>query len=123
MKIQYIALDGIPIAIVDEQAPVLDSPQSALDLIASIQYEAEAHAVVLPKEAVSETFFDLRSGLAGEILQKFINYHAKIAIVGDFSGYTSNALADFIRESNRGHDVFFVTTQDEAIALLRKAMA
>ena len=61
------------------------------------------------------------SGLAGEILQKFVNYRLKVAIVGDYSRYTSKPLHDFIRESNRGRDVFFVSTIEDAVELLTKA--
>lgn len=56
--------------------------------------------------------------MAGEILQKFINYHVKIAIYGDYSVYTSKPLRDFIYESNHGKDVFFVETKEEAIQKL-----
>lgn len=44
---------------------------------------------------------------AGEALQKLINYRFKIAIFGDQSHYTGKPLKDFMRESNRGRDVFF----------------
>ena len=60
----------------------------------------------------------LSSGLAGEILQKYINYGGKIAIYGDFSHYTSKPLKDFIYESNKGKDVFFVATKEEAVQKL-----
>lgn len=53
-------------------------------------------------------FFILRTQLAGEILQKFINYQAKLAIYGDYTKYTSKPLKDFIYESNKGNDFFFV---------------
>lgn len=59
------------------------------------------------KAAIIDDFFILSSCLAGEILQKFINYHIKFAIYGDFSKYTSKPLKDFMVESNRGKDVFF----------------
>jgi hypothetical protein len=67
---------------------------------------------------VCEAFFKLSTGIAGEILQKFINYQAKLAIVGDFSGYTSKPLHDFIYESNRGRDIFFAASMDEAMEKL-----
>jgi hypothetical protein len=73
---------------------------------------------VLPKAAVCEDFFKLSTGIAGEILQKFVNYNAKVAIVGDYSGYTSKPLHDFIYESNKGTAVFFIGTQDEALEKL-----
>ncbi len=65
---------------------------------------------------LSPEFFQLSTGLAGEILQKFTNYHAILAIVGDFSQEQSKPLRDFIYESNKGSHIFFVETEDEAIA-------
>ena len=67
------------------------------------------------------SFFVLSTGVAGEILQKFINYRFKAAIYGDYTGYTSKPLQDFIRESNRGRDFFFVSTQEAALQKLRDA--
>lgn len=97
------------------------TPQDMLDLIATLRYEHGADALVLPKENLPEAFFDLRTGLAGEMLQKCTNYQMKIAIVGDFSGYGSKALRDFIRESNRGGAVFFLPTAAQAVEALQKA--
>ena len=62
-----------------------------------------------------------RTGLAGEILQKFTNYQIKAAVYGDYSRYTSKPLRDFIFESNRGGQFFFVATREEAIQKLRAA--
>lgn len=62
-----------------------------------------------------DDFFVLSSGLAGEILQKYVNYQMKLAIYGDFSGCTSKPLHDFIYESNKGRDFFFAGTREEAI--------
>ena len=76
----------------------------------------------MDKKSIIEDFFILSSGLAGEILQKFINYGGKIAIYGDFSKYTSKPLKDFIYESNKGRDVFFVTTKEEAIQKISKSI-
>ena len=54
-------------------------------------------------------------------MQKFVNYQLKIAILGDYSGYTSKPLRDFIYESNNGGHVFFVGTEAEAIEKLTRA--
>jgi len=72
----------------------------------------------LNKSAICDGFFDLSTKLSGEILQKFINYHIKIVIVGDFSVYTSKSLKDFIYESNKGKDIFFLPNEKEAIEKL-----
>lgn len=66
-------------------------------------------------------FFVLSSGVAGEILQKFVNYQAKLAIFGDYSKYTSKPLKDFIFESNKGKNVFFVDDENQAIEKLSMA--
>lgn len=44
----------------------------------------------------------------------------RVAIYGDFSRCKSKPLKDFMRESNRGRDVFFVVTEEEAIAALTR---
>lgn len=100
-----------------EELAITDA-QSVLDFIATVRYETECERIIVDKSAVAEDFFRLSTGLAGEILQKFVNYHTKLAIVGDFSKYTSKPLQDFIYESNKGKDFFFVGTAQEAIERL-----
>ena len=96
------------IALVRSDAPIITDVQSALDLMMSVRYETDCEAIVIEKAAFPETFFDLKSGLAGGILQKFAQYRMRVAIAGDFSGYASTALQDFIRESNKGRHVKFL---------------
>lgn len=110
--------NGKTVAIVTGPETAISDAQSALDLIMTAKYEAGTNLLAVAKEAIVEDFFILSRGLAGEVLQKFINYHAKIAIFGDFSGYTSRPLKDFIYESNNGKDVFFVGTLEEAVERL-----
>lgn len=102
------------------QGAQIASPQDMLDLIATLRYEHGCSRIVLPKEALAEEFFCLKTGLAGEMLQKVVNYNAALAIVGDFSGYTSKPLQDFIGESNRGTRVFFLPGEAEAVEKLQK---
>lgn len=103
------------IAIVNSDEIMIKDVQSAIDFIMTIKYETNCNKIALNKEAIVEDFFILSKGLAGEILQKFINYQTKFAIYGDFSKYTSKPLKDFIYESNNGKDIFFVNTEDEVI--------
>lgn len=121
MQIQIVERDGARMAVVRDEGVLLRDTQSALDLIATISYEAQANRIALFKETVSEDFFRLATGLAGEILQKFVNYGAKLAVIGDYSGYTSKPLQDFIRESNRGRDIFFVPDEQTAVTRLAAA--
>ena len=98
----------------------MDSVQAALDLMATASYEG-CSALMVPKESLPETFFQLRTGFAGEVLQKFSNYKMKLAIIGDFGGYQSKSLKDFIYECNKGKQVFFKATREEAIKALEGA--
>lgn len=86
----------------------------------SVKYETNCNKIALNKEAITEDFFILSSGIAGEILEKFITYKTKFAIIGDFSNYTSKPLKDFIYESNNGKDIFFVENEEKAIEKLGK---
>jgi hypothetical protein len=80
---------------------------------------AGATLIAVPAGRLDAEFFRLRSGLAGEILQKAANYRLKFAVVGDVSEHaaSSDALRDFIVECNRGREIFFV---DDLVALERR---
>ncbi|MEK3822369.1 MULTISPECIES: DUF4180 domain-containing protein [Cytobacillus] len=122
MNIKKTEVNGHIIAIAHADSILLTDEQSALDIIMSISSETESNQIILNKEAISEDFFKLSTRLAGKILQKFINYDIKFAIVGDFSSYTSKPLKDFIYECNKGNDIFFVSSEQEAILKLSKAI-
>ncbi|NWK69693.1 DUF4180 domain-containing protein [Bacillus paramycoides] len=118
MEIKKIVTSGIKIAVVRNDTVVISDVQSALDLMATVQYEVDAKRIIIHKSLISEDFFNLKTRLAGEILQKFINYKVKIAIVGDFSMYASESLKDFIYECNKGKDIFYLATEQQAIEKL-----
>ena len=118
MNIEHLTRNGINLAVVSSDETVITDTQSALDLAMTVKYETNAENIVIDKNIICEEFFILSTGIAGEILQKFINYHVKVAVYGDYSHYTSKPLKDFIYESNNGKDFFFVSTKDEAIQKL-----
>jgi len=86
--------------------------QDILDLMANM--DDHIRKVILHEHNFHPDFFNLKTGLAGDILQKFVNYSMQLAIVGDFSKYTSQSLQDFIRESNQGNHVFFCDSLESA---------
>ena len=120
MKLEKIVLADQSIAVVRSEEAVIADTQSALDLLMRAKYELGTKNIAIDKALVKEDFFILSTGMAGEILQKYINYGGRIAIYGDYSHYTSKPLHDFIYESNQGKDVFFVGSEAEAIAMLAK---
>lgn len=96
--------------LVDGEGPVLSRTQGLLDLIQEA-FAQKASVLVVPVSRLDPAFFQLRSGLAGEFVQKIVNYQLKLAIVGDISAHVaaSDALRDFVKEANRGQTIFFVS--------------
>lgn len=114
MKITKIIHNDVQIAVIDNNEIIITDVQSALDLMATVRYETDCDRLMIPKGKIAEDFFVLSTGIAGEILQKFVNYHFKLAIIGDFTHYTSKPLHDYIYESNKGSHIFFVGSENEA---------
>lgn len=118
MKISIHEEDNSKVAIIESTDIVIGDVQGALDLMASINYEHDCQKILMKKMNITEGFFNLRTRLAGEILQKYMNYGVKLAIVGDFSVYNSKSLADFIYECNKGKAVFFLADEESALSAL-----
>lgn len=74
-----------------------------------------AIVMIVYEESLPDAFFHLSTGLAGEMLQKSVTYQMPVAIIGNFDAYQSTSLRDFIRESNRGSQIFFLNTVQEAM--------
>jgi hypothetical protein len=104
---------NVPIARLADDNLVISEVQDMLDLMGDAGFNG-CDRMILREENLHPDFFRLHTGFAGEILQKFSTYSFKLAIIGDFTRYTSKSLQDFIRESNKGNRIFFVRTIDEA---------
>lgn len=95
----------------------LKEVEDGIDLIGNMYYQGY-DAIILHADNITPAFFDLRTKLAGEILQKFSNYRMRVAIIGDWKNIGSKSLLDFIRESNAGRQVYFVDSIDDALEKL-----
>ncbi|MEU4601734.1 DUF4180 domain-containing protein [Kribbella sp. NPDC023972] len=100
-------LGGIRVFVSDSR---LGDDRDAVQLIATAHYEHQAEWVALTAEGLGEEFFELRTGRAGAIAQKFVDYRMGLAVVGDISDKLaeSKPLRDWVRESNRGRSVWIV---------------
>ena len=96
---------------------VLNKPGDANDFLAEA-WGREVDMLAIPVTRLGEDFFDLRSGLAGEVGQKFANYRMPLVIIGDLTQWTatSRAFRDYVREANDGSSLWFVSDQAELIA-------
>ena len=107
------------VAVICSEEPIINDAQSALDLIAEVVYGHGVNKIAANKPAVNEGFFRLGTGLAGEVAQKFVNYRCRFAIFGDFSGYDSKPLHDYMSECNKGRHLNFAADESEALEKLR----
>ena len=117
IRIETHNLKEIKIAEITSDETIISTTEDGLDLLGNLYYQG-FDRIVLNEKNITPDFFDLKNGIAGEILQKFSTYRVRLAIVGDFSKYTSKSLNDFIFESNKGKHINFVTSTIEAIKIL-----
>ncbi len=109
MSDKLIALGDVAVWLCAPQGPVLDSERAATDIIGDV-YGSGAKIVVIPVSRLGPGFLTLSTRIAGDLIQKFVNYGFQLAFIGDVSEAVagSDALRDFIRESNRGRHVWFL---------------
>ena len=115
MNFQIFEINNQKIAKVMVEQVVITNAQEALGVIANAYYQ-EATSIIIEERQLDSNFFDLRSKLAGEVLQKCANYQMKLAIIGEFEKFKSESLQAFIVECNRGRSVFFVADTETAIS-------
>lgn len=117
MQIKIHEIQNVRVAEVISDTIVVGNIEDGTDLLGNIYYQDFGN-VILHEENITPDFFDLKTKMAGEILQKFSNYRVRLVIVGNFDTYNSNSLRDFIFESNNGRMVNFTATIEEAIERL-----
>lgn len=109
-RVLFFPEDGAPLA----------APGDANDFL-SETWAQKATVAVLPLSRLAPEFLHLRTRLAGEVIQKFVNYRVLLVIFEDTSkaAAESGALRDFIYESNRGKSVWFLESEEALREKLR----
>lgn len=118
MDLKITQIDDLQIAEVVSDQLVITNAEDGLDLLGNLFFQG-LDKVIIYETNITPAFFQLRSGMAGEILQKFSNYRVKLAIVGDFADHPSKSLQEFMGESNKFGHVNFVTSRVEALEKLK----
>ncbi|MGW0551005.1 DUF4180 domain-containing protein [Streptomyces altiplanensis] len=107
-------IHDVPVLMCAPEGEAIGGERDVLDLVGNAAYQG-AQWVVIPAGRFDEAFFRLRTRVAGEIIQKFVNYRVGVVVLGDISRHTasSSALRDFVRECNRGRQTWFLADVEE----------
>jgi hypothetical protein len=117
MELKYIIRNNVKIALFNSKDLYVSKLQDVIDIIAEAYYN-ESDCIIIYEQNISPDFFDLKTGFAGDILQKFSNYRLRLSIIGDFTKYKSKSFQNFILESNKYKLINFVKNLEEALAKL-----
>lgn len=107
MEIKTHNIDNAKVVEIITDKVILRSTEDGLDLLGNLYYQG-FDKIIIHEKNITPEFFDLRTKIAGEILQKFAQYQMPLIIVGDFSKYKSKSLNDFIFESNKSQQINFI---------------
>ena len=118
---EIVEIGGSRVLRFNPQGPILRIAADANDFI-SAAWSNEADFLAIPVERLGPDFLKLNTGVAGEVFQKFVNHGLGCAIVGDITQAldSSGALRDFVRETNKGKSIWFVSTFEELHGRLEK---
>ena len=97
------------------------SERDAVDVIGEA-FTARPDWIVIPVAQLGDGFLDLKTRIAGNVLQKFVTYGFGVVILGDVSAAAaaSGALRDFIAETNRGTQIWFLPDEAALAERLRR---
>lgn len=113
MNYQLVEKNNQTIVVVTSAEPPIATSKDAIGLI-EVCIEHRAGLLAVHAEALSEDFFKLRTGVAGEILQKFVNFSLRAAIVAADGSLIKGRMKELLAESNRGNSFRVFASQDEA---------
>ncbi len=74
--------------------------------------------VLLDSYDLPAQFFNLRTGFAGEYIQKFINYNIKAAIVLEQNKLDSDRFREMVLESNKLGNISYFENKERAVVWL-----
>lgn len=116
-------IHNVQVLICAPEGEKLASEQDAVDLIGEAMYSG-AQMILVPVERLAEDFFQLKTGLAGQFIQKFVTYRQRLVVLGDISEHiaSSRALRDYVYETNRGDQVWFMANMQELDQRLNQAL-
>lgn len=119
MKIITHIINNQQVAEIISDEVLIGTVAEGFQLLVDLYYQ-NFDIILLHQKNLAADFFLLKTGMAGELLQKFSNFRVRLVILGDFSSYDSASLNNFIYESNQSNQVNFWSTTEAALLALTK---
>lgn len=116
MKIETHNINDKKVAEIITDEVILRTSEDGIDLLGNLYYQGFDKIIIYEKNIIPD-FFDLKTKIAGDILQKFTQYQMALTIIGDFSKFESKSLNDFILESNKGKQINFIGSLSELLTI------
>ena len=91
----------------------VQSEGDALDMVAAC-IENDISLLMLHAGSLSDDFYRLRTGLAGAVLQKFTDYHIRVAAVIPLELASQGRFGEMVVEANRGNSFRVFQTRELA---------
>src|SRR5689334_20459185 len=109
-----IALEGVP------GMPLMRAAEDCTEVIGAC-FETRARGVLLYAANLPDRFFDLSSGEAGVILQKFRQYRIRLAVVAAPTGLPqSRRFQELLIDERQGNDFAVLPDRAAAVAWLQR---
>lgn len=116
---RVVDIHGTTVLVCAPKGPLLEAERDADDFL-SLGWQHGTDMLAIPIERLGPDILRLRTRLLGQMVQKFVNYRMRLAIVGDILPFAaeSGALRDFVYEANQGKSLWFVADLDALAARL-----
>lgn len=114
MNNRVIEKDGRSYLEITEMNPPISCEQDVLDHLIGVCWENEVHNALLTSDCFEEGFYRLRTGIAGDVLQKLLNYHIKTALIITDTKLIRGKFEDFVLEANKGSNFRVFDNKEEA---------
>lgn len=114
MQVKVLEREGERIV---EGVDITDRVDEILELVAAC-FEQDTSRLLIESRNLPTAFFDLRSGFAGELLQKLQNYRIQLASVFPVEDAYDERFREFLLEARRGQSFRVFEVRGEAEAWL-----
>ena len=88
--------------------------RSVGDISAALKASVERGGLVLDEKDLSPDFFDLKTGLASQVLQKFVSYRTKLALIVRDPSIHGGRFGELVHEHRIHPTVRFFSSEQPA---------